>query len=205
MRDPNHTTRSVTGQNRDKKGNDRKLFNTLAVMVVVLGTGPGSATADVCPPEKQGNDNFTGILLTRASTAWHPVRLPHRGDLDMALASLDYAGELPQAHGVDLDGDGVDELFLDSPNGRLCGNAGCPYVLLEAVSMRRLGEFFGLVALLEDRSNGYRIIQTYASDKRDGGHLTTHIFSHGRYQSSARQQLDTCEALQWVHGLRAHP
>ncbi len=57
--------------------------------------------------------------------------------------------ERPLVPAIDLNGDAEAEWPLTSPDGRLRGNAGCPYVLLSPKTMRRIGEFFGHLAVLD--------------------------------------------------------
>jgi hypothetical protein len=133
---------------------------------------------------------------------WRSVSLPSVGDLDRALTDLDYQDELPFVYAIDLDGDRAPEYLMTTPNGRLCGTGGCPYILLAGKSMKRIGEFFGRPAILDARVNGYRVIQTFSRFRGMATSLDTYVFDGRAYRLSSHVILEPCGFEQWGRRIR---
>lgn len=133
---------------------------------------------------------------------WKTVSLPSVGDLDKALTDLDYQDEMPFVYAVDLNGDRAPEYLVATPNGRLCGTGGCPYILLAGTPMKRIGEFFGHLAILDARVNGYRIIQTFSRYQGTTTSLDTYVFDGGAYRLSSHVILESCGFEQWGRRIR---
>lgn len=91
---------------------------------------------------------------------------------------------------------------MASPAGRLCGNGGCPYVLLAPGSLAIIGEFFGHLVLLDERINGFQIIQEYSHVGAGYTRLGTFIYDRGRYRLTVDVVLDSCGFEQWQHQMR---
>jgi hypothetical protein len=133
---------------------------------------------------------------------WRSLSLPSVGDLDRALTELDYQDESPFVYAIDLDGDRAPEYLVTTPNGRLCGTGGCPYILLAGKSMKRIGEFFGHLAILDERVNGYRIIQAFSRYRGVATNLDTYVFDGRAYRRSSHVILEPCGFEQWGRRIR---
>lgn len=144
--------------------------------------------------------HLAGELLGKA---WKSPKLPSKGDVEDALVRLDSLDEGPQVLYLDLSGDGRAELILTPPNGRLCGNAGCPYIVLDPVSFRRIGEFFGHLAILDVRVNGYRTIQSFSRYRVGATGLDTFVFDRGAYRLVSHALVDSCGLEQWQRRMRS--
>lgn len=170
------------------------LATALSISVVFAGTDCDALSGD--------EGALPGMIVPRAGPAWKRLRLPSKGDVDDALSRLDNGDEEPLVYAVDLNADGHDELLLTTENERLCGNAGCPYLLLDPKSFRQIGEFFGHLAILDERVNAYRIIQSYSRYRTDTSSLDTYVFHRGAYRRVAHSLVDACGLEQWRRGMR---
>lgn len=135
-------------------------------------------------------------------SSWKSEKLPDKGDIGRSLEELDYGDELPVSLGMDLNNDGKEELFLTSPGGRSCGNAGCPYILLENGSMKLIGKFFGHLAVLDERVNKYRIIQSFSRLRVEATNLDTWVFDGKEFRQVSHAILDPCGFEQWGRRIR---
>ncbi|MFO1400136.1 MAG: hypothetical protein U1F30_02790 [Steroidobacteraceae bacterium] len=135
------------------------------------------------------------------ASAWTRASLPERGDVARVLDQLDVDG-LPEVYREDLDADGAPEYILVSPP-RVCGNGGCPYVVLDGRTLKRIADVFGHVAILDARVNGYRVLQAYSHQGADLTALETYVFDHGEYRLVTRQLVDPCSLALWSAGLKA--
>ena len=107
--------------------------------------------------------------------AFASVAIPVEYGTEEAIGALDYLpGESPLVLQIDLNGDGFEDIFLATPNFRLCGTAGCPYMLVEGKSKELIGEFFGMLALTAIKINGFPVI--HAVSKRDMYSTNLHIY-----------------------------
>ena len=177
----------------------KRLATIVAAAACVCGLA-GPARADSECDELRGDERtLPGELLGKARTY---RELPSKGDVDDALARLDYLDEGPLLYSIDLNADGRAELPLTSPGGRLCGNAGCPYILLDPKSLKRIGEFFGHLAILDERINGYRIIQSFSRYRVSDSSLDTYVFNRGAYRLVAHAIVGACGLEQWLRRMR---
>lgn len=158
--------------------------------------------ADDCKALRGDESILPGRFLPENGTAWQSRRLPLRGDLDAVLVELDTGEDLPVFYEADLNGDGHKELFVTTAGGRLCGSAGCPYVLLAPGSLKKIGAFFGHPAILDERINGYRIIQSYSRLESAYTNLDTYVFDGKRYRRVAHAILEPCGLEQWNRRMR---
>lgn len=174
---------------------------TCIVVAVILSAAfiPCARADSECDDLRGDELTLPGELLGKA---WKRRNLPAKGDVDDALARLDYNDEVPQVYSVDLNADGRAELLLTSPGGRLCGNAGCPYILLDPKTQKRIGEFFGHLAILDERVNGYRIIQSFSRYRVSVSSLETYVFDRGTYRLVSHAIVDTCGLEQWQRRMR---
>lgn len=125
--------------------NEQFRFNVLqllaAASVLAMGfalTKPALAGGEC--DELRGDERILpGESIPYLGPAWKSWALPRKGDVDDALARLDYGDELPLVYPIDLNKDRNNELLLTTPGGRLCGNAGCPNILLAPETMKRIG------------------------------------------------------------------
>lgn len=158
------------------------------------------AAADNCEELRGDEKILPGEIY--GSRYWRSQKLPLRGDLNKALSDLDYRDELPFALFIDLNDDGKQEILLTSPDGRLCGNAGCPYLLLDPITMERIGEFFGHPAILDERINGFRIIQIYSRYRVSASSLDTYVYDGKAYRLVSHTIVDYCGLEQWQRRMR---
>ena len=124
----------------------------------------------------------SGVRVDRGSLP--SVRLPALGDIPAVLAELEVGeGEAAKALLVDMNADGTADWLVES-SPTLCGTGGCPYVLVDGRSGRRLGEFFGSsIVILEQRINGLPVVQAFAHLSVDSGTFTTSVFDGTSYQT----------------------
>ncbi len=154
--------------------------------------------AEECDQFRGDENILPGELLGKT---WKKMELPDKGEVNAALAQLDEQ-DTPHVQRIDLNGDGRPELLLTSSGGRLCGNAGCPYQLLAAQSFKRIGEFFGHLAILDERVNGYRIIQNFSRYLSSLTSLDTYVFDGKTYRLVAHAIVDQCGLEQWSRRMR---
>ena len=176
----------------------------VTALVSAMSMSAAIAGAD-CDALSGDDATLPGLIVPEAGPAWKRLRLPALGDVDDALSRLDNSDDEPRVYAVDLNADGHDELLLTTENGRLCGNAGCPYLLLDPKSFRQIGEFFGHLTILDERVNAYRIIQSYSRYRTDTSSLDTYVFHGGAYRRVAHVLVDACGLEQWRRGMRGNP
>ena len=63
--------------------------------------------------------------------------------------------------------------------------------------MKRIGAFFGHLAILDERLNGYRIIQAYSRHMAAATSLDTYVFDGKAYRLVSHVVLDPCGFEQW--------
>lgn len=170
-------------------------------LLIALSTSTAFADSD-CGELRADERILPGTNVPHAGQAWKRQRLPSKGDVDDALSRLDNNDERPLVYAVDLNADGHAELLLTTEDERLCGNAGCPYLLLDPMSFRRIGEFFGRLAILDERVNGYRIIQSYSRYGVAASSLDTYVFHRGAYRRVAHALVEFSGLEQWHRGMR---
>lgn len=180
-----------------------RYFAAFLIAIACSCAGGDLALAVADCDELRGDERILpGEVIPYLGSAWKSRKLPPRGDVDSALTQLDYRDELPLVYSIDLNGDGHDELLLTTPNGRLCGNAGCPYILLAPKTMKRIGEFFGHLVLLDERVNGYRIIQSYSRYRVSDSSFDTYVFDGSAYRLVSHAIVDVCGLEQWGRRIR---
>jgi hypothetical protein len=178
----------------------KRLASVVAAAACVCGlASPAHADSFDCEELRGDERPLAGELLGKARMY---RGLPSKGDVDNALTRLDYLDEGPLLYSIDLNQDGKAELLLTSPGDRLCGNAGCPYVLLDPKTFKRIGEFFGHLAILDKRINGYRIIQSYSRYRVSDSSLDTYVFDRGSYRLVSHAIIDACGLEQWHRRMR---
>ncbi|MEO5358838.1 MAG: hypothetical protein H7843_00155 [Nitrospirota bacterium] len=108
------------------------------------------------------------------------------------------SGETDMLHAFvrDLNRDGVpDYLFVAHPN--ICGTGGCPYVLVDGKSRHAIGEFFGSIVLLDQKINGYPVIQATSKYDITSVTVTTHVFDGKDYKVVALFLLEERGIAKW--------
>jgi hypothetical protein len=175
-----------------------------AALAGLLGATPARAQGD-CAALRGDEAVLPGEMIVHDSAGWKTRGLPPSPDVSRALTALDYGDELPVALGIELGGDGTRAYLLTSPGTRLCGTGGCPYVLLAGTPLRRIGEFFGHLAVLDTRINGHRVIQSYSRYRGDATSLDTYVFDGTAYRHVSHAVLDPCGLEQWRRRLRSRP
>lgn len=144
-------------------------FTVLIVSLTLLG----SARAEQKLP--------SGAWLDSGSM--RQINLPSAGDIPSLLGDFEYLeNELPRVFVFDIDGDRLDDYFVESSK-RLCGTGGCLYALVDGKTKKRIGEFFGSpVLILDQKINGYPVIQSYSHINAESGNFVTYIFDGIKYQ-----------------------
>lgn len=120
-----------------------------------------------------------------------------------AVSSLDYLpGELPYVFSIDLNTDGLPELLVGSPSYRLCGTAGCPYMLLEGKTKKLIGDFFGTVAITSTTVNSFPVIQTISKRDLDTTVLQIYVFDGEEYTPVSHALLNSEGMDDWSVDVR---
>lgn len=164
-----------------------------AVACLTIVAGAGAVTPAGSPAERR--------LIRYEDLA--SIDLPLTPTVFDALTALDYLpDEKPYGLTLDLDRDGTPEILLSSPEYRLCGNAGCPYLLLDARLAHRIGDFFGTLVVETAPAGGWATI--YAISRRDIEHTNLQLFGYaaGAYSPSEYRLLDSGGMAAWSAGLK---
>jgi hypothetical protein len=145
-----------------------------AVLTGIISLGVFPVQADSNKP--------AGIWLDDLSVA--PLPLPASGDIPDSLERLEYLDEaIPNSFQKDLNGDGLKDYLIISA-GSLCGTGGCPYILVDGKSLRRIGDFFGSPILVAaQKINGYPVIHAYSHASAGSGTFTTHVYDGRAYRA----------------------
>ncbi|MGR9117385.1 MAG: hypothetical protein ACU85E_16655 [Gammaproteobacteria bacterium] len=132
--------------------------------------------------------------------------IPLGENADEILSSLDYfPGESPFVFTADLNQDGYKEIFIGSSNHRLCGTAGCPYLLLEGQSKTLIGDFFGTVALTKISVNGYPVIHSISKRDIETTNLHIYVFDGHKYKLVNHALLEAKGINEWSKHLQRTP
>ena len=170
-------------------------FLAAPLLLVVHATPAYADSTDAPSP-------LSGTLIRYENL--EPLRLSFEGDVIVEMAALEYIdGELPLVHVDDFNGDGVSDYLMGTPEWRLCGTAGCPYVLLDGESLEKVGDFFGTVAVLVVRVNGSPVIQTISKRNVDTTNLHTFVFDGESYRIVSYALLESAGVEAWHRGLDA--
>ena len=146
-----------------------------------------------------------GVLITPA--AFQVTELATVNGIDDVLVALDYdENEKPRVFAADFNDDRIPDYLIIS-HERLCGTAGCSYSLVDGKSGREIGTFFGHVAVLDQRVNGFRVIQTLSKRDLSTVNLSTFTFDGKRFVESRHALLDEQAAGKWLRGIATmdHP
>jgi len=110
------------------------------------------------------------------------LQLPAGPAFASALGYLDYQpGEPVFGLLVDLNRDGTDDYVIRSSH-RICGHAGCSYVLLDGKRLERLGVIFGNPIVVRGQMiNDYPVINAYGHASADNGTYGTFVFDGEEY------------------------
>lgn len=118
-------------------------------------------------------------------------------------AFLGYAVDsLPLAQRVDIDDDGIPDVFVVA-HASLCGTGGCPVLLLDGRSGHRLGEFFGTIAVLEQREHGRAVIQVLSRRDIERTGIETHAFNGLHYRQLGHDLLGADAMNAWHERLES--
>ena len=111
------------------------------------------------------------------------MKLVAAGDIPKLLDEFEYdENERPNAYVADINGDGTEDYLVESSK-RLCGTGGCLYALIEGKSKKRVGDFFGSpILILDQKINGYPVIQSYGHLSAESGSFVTYVFDGKQYQ-----------------------
>jgi hypothetical protein len=136
-------------------------------------TVPISARAEQKPPSGVGVD-FESMVL---------VMLPKGGDLSSLLVDFGYLeNEESEVFVFDFNGDSLPD-FLVQSSKRLCGPGRCVYALVDAKTATRIGDLIGPpIFILDQKINGYPVIQSYGRLNAGSGNFVTYVFDGTKYQ-----------------------
>lgn len=181
------------------KDNIRKLFKILVLFAVIFALKTG-LTGEI----QRANNIYRGKLVLWEDLK--PQRITLAGDAPKSLASLEYdGGQLPYVYADDLNKDGYKDYFLGSHQGKLCGTAGCPYTLLDGKSLRVLGEFFGNIAILDNKINAFPVIQILSKRDIIRTNLQTFVYDGQSYREVSYALLEESGVNQWRRHLLGLP
>lgn len=170
------------------------------VAFLICCAGPVGLVA-VADPAASGS--LTGTLIPRESFA--PRVLAASGDLENVLLGLDYdKDEVPLVYAADFNGDEEVDFLIVSPE-RLCGTAGCVYSLLDGKTMREIGNFFGYVAVLDVRINGFPVIQVMSKRDVSTVNLSTYVFDGGQFMEIGYALLSEPGVQEWHERIAPNP
>ena len=164
----------------------------------MLGShGAGADTG--APIERQ----LAGTLLD--GSKFSTTRIPGGTASADALALLEYPDNSTEAlaHKWDVTGDGVEDYIVASYRDTLCGTGGCPYVVLDGRSGSEIGSFFGFVAVLATRVNGYSVIQVISKRSIDSSGLSTYVHGRQGLQLVSHSILQAEGVKEWRNTLEA--
>lgn len=137
-----------------------------------------------------------GTLLQARS--FKPVAI---SNLPPEADALEYRdNELPHAYVSDLNGDSVPD-YLIAAHPDLCGTGGCPSLLVDGKSRRAIGEFFGTIALLDQKINGFPVIQSVSKLDIAAITIVTHVFDGKVYRPAASSLLEERGIAHWKKSL----
>ena len=160
------------------------------LLIILLLALPVAGWSVVSPHQQ------SGTLLQAQS--FKPVTIRNLPPETDALGYRD--NELSHAYVSDMNGDGVpDYLIAAHPN--LCGTGGCPYLLVDGKSVRTIGEFFGTVALLEQKINGYPAIQAMTKLDNTAVTVSTYVFDGKIYRLVASSLLEERGITAWKESI----
>ena len=126
-----------------------------------------------------------GIWLDGSSMS--QMTLPQNGDIPFLLDDFEYPqNEKTRVFHYDFNRDGIKDYFVESWKS-LCGTGGCLYALVDGKTKKRIGDFFGApILVLDQRINGFPVIQSYGHLSADSGDFTTYVFDGAKYQVVSR-------------------
>ena len=147
-----------------------KTYRAIAAILMILIANASAAE------KKMG-----GISLDRSSMT--QMELPQTGDIPFLLLDFEYPqNEKPRVVHMDFNGDGNEDYFIESWRS-LCGTGGCLYALIDGNSKKRIGDFFGApIFVLDQKINGFPVIQSYSHMSRNSGNFNVYVFDGKKYQ-----------------------
>lgn len=177
-------------------------MKTIRFMVALLIWCAGQAGL-VAAADPTASGSLTGTLIPREAFA--PRVLAASGEVENVLLGLDYdKGEVPLVYAADFNGDGEVDFLIVSPE-RLCGTAGCVYSLLDGKTMREIGNFFGHVAILDVRINGFPVIQVMSKRDLFSVNLSTYVFDGGQFMEIGYALLSEPGVQEWNERIAPSP
>lgn len=171
-------------------------FAHLVLSALLAAAASGTATA-------QG---ATAAGARLDPSTFHPVELARSFPNDRVRDALGYDESGPvRGFDLDLDGDGRPERFVAGAPGR-CGDHACPFALLDGKSRREIGQFSGILVVLDRRERGWRVVQTLgAADEAGMSNVTTYTFERLQYQPDDATLVDAAGRDAMLRGLRRLP
>lgn len=110
---------------------------------------------------------------------------------DPAVASIartyfaDDDGRPVRSMAIDLNADGIAEKFV--PNEFLCGNGGCPWLIIDEQNGKLIGTPFGSsIDIRGEVVNGYRVLEAHHSPGAGDPVIDIYEFSEGTYTKRSR-------------------
>lgn len=123
----------------------------------------------------------SGIWLD--STSMTEMKLPTAGDITSLQLDFEYPeNKFFKIFAMDFNGDGVTDYLVEAYQS-LCGTGGCPYAMVDGKSNERIGDFSGSpILVLDQKINGFPVIQAYGHMNVDSGSFVTYVFDGKKYQ-----------------------
>jgi len=118
-------------------------------------------------------------------------RLPDKPAFREAMAELDYPeGVVPKIVEIDMNGDGHPECWIQGPPDA-CGTGGCPCIIMDGKTGRRIGSVFGSPFFVSDlKINGCAVIHAYAHAGAGSGTVSVWVFDGKAYVLVSRIDLE---------------
>ena len=121
------------------------------------------------------------------------------GEMREALSGLDYdEDELPFIYSTDLNGDQTVDYLVTAPEGRLCGSAGCPYIIFDGRRGKIIGDLFGTVVILNTRINEFPVLQLVSRRNSTSTNLHTYVHDGSTYRIVSAVLLDSTGMDVWT-------
>lgn len=140
----------------------------LAIFMFLLFFGTGIAAA--------AEKTTTGIIFA----SFPMVTLPGNDKLLRVLSDQDF-DEPHKGYKIDLNGDGIDDFVLEAPDA-LCGTGGCPYLIIDGKSFRKIGELFGgHIIISYDKKNKYLVVKRLQYSGPETAKIESYIYKGKEY------------------------
>ncbi len=123
-------------------------------------------------------------MFTRYSVGL--IEIPEAITSSLYTERLKSEGRRFRGVAVDLNGDGIVDYFVRMIDPD-CGNGGCGYAVIDGSRKREIGQIFGSsVIVLENKINGFPIIQSASSFGANSAEYVSHVYDGKEYRIVSR-------------------